>query len=573
MKRNEVISMDEIKKLMKKQTSNISAVSMVVKNREPLYKELVSLTSFLPENSLINQRLWHLKYNDFSKHECRKDGCTNYARFISFIKGYAPYCSRECLNSDPEQYKKAKATNIERYGVDNHAKTEEARKAVSEKNKANAEIAAIHRKETLAKKYGKEITNVFQIEDVKKSIEETFLKKYGVNNYTQTSKYKAEVKEKFYTSLFHGRVGNLIEPMFNLTEYSGIKEGQHYEFKCKVCSNRFIDYLGGGHIPICRVCNPIERNTFKSKYEDEINSWLLSLGFSQDKILRNHRSLITPLEVDFYIPSKKLAIEFDGLWSHSESGGDKNEKYHIEKTEACKKLGVQLIHIFEDEWLFSKEIIKSIISIKVGKAKIVIRARDCEVKPVSSVMELKHYYTNTHMQGYIDTAKSYGLYYNSALVSCISLSRPRYDKNYEYELVRASNNLFTIVSGGFDRLIKYAIEDLKIKSLLSYVDLRYFSGSSYKSWSSLRQTQPNYFYTKDYSSRETRYKYRKSSLKKLFPDIYSDDLTEWQIMQLAGYDRIYDCGNYVFVKEGLYKENPIAHLSDKQEEIILPEGI
>ena len=40
----------------------------------------------------------------------------------------------------------------------------------------------------------------------------------------------------------------------------------------------------------------------------------------------------------------------------------------------------------------------------------------------------------------------------------------------------------------------------------------------------------------------------KSRLKKLFPEIYSDSKTEIQITEEAGYRRIYDCGNAVFIK-------------------------
>ena len=42
--------------------------------------------------------------------------------------------------------------------------------------------------------------------------------------------------------------------------------------------------------------------------------------------------------------------------------------------------------------------------------------------------------------------------------------------------------------------------------------------------------------------------YRKSELKKLFPDIYSKDKSEFEIMDEAGYNRIWDCGNLVYEK-------------------------
>ena len=131
------------------------------------------------------------------------------------------------------------------------------------------------------------------------------------------------------------------------------------------------------------------------------------------------------------------------------------------------------------------------------------------------------------------------------LVQLISLSKPRYNKNFDYELIRSCSKLNTVVVGGFNKLIK----NLPIQgSLISYVDRRYFTGNSYKNWKYIGETSPNYYYTKGYQ-RESRIKYQKHKLARLFPDIHDDELTEWQIMQLAGYDRIWDCGNFVYVKE------------------------
>ena len=112
-------------------------------------------------------------------------------------------------------------------------------------------------------------------------------------------------------------------------------------------------------------------------------------------------------------------------------------------------------------------------------------------------------------------------------------------------MIRSCTKLNKIVIGGFDKLVK----NLPIKgNILSYVDKRYFNGNGYKNWNYLGKTDPNYYYLdlKIYLNKQSRLKFQKHKLPKLFPDVYDKDLTEWEIMQLAGYDRIWDCGNLVY---------------------------
>ena len=90
--------------------------------------------------------------------------------------------------------------------------------------------------------------------------------------------------------------------------------------------------------------------------EKELSDFVKSLGV---EIIENDRTIISPKELDIYIPSKKLAIEFDGLYYHSELFVNKN--YHLDKTNECNKKGIDLIHVYEDDWVEHKESVKSMI--------------------------------------------------------------------------------------------------------------------------------------------------------------------------------------------------------------------
>jgi very-short-patch-repair endonuclease len=75
------------------------------------------------------------------------------------------------------------------------------------------------------------------------------------------------------------------------------------------------------------------------------------------RYIEHDRSIIKPLELDFYIPDFQMAIEVNGIYWHSEQNG--RDKYaHQRKTLRCLELGVSLIHLFEDQIVIDLEKIK-----------------------------------------------------------------------------------------------------------------------------------------------------------------------------------------------------------------------
>lgn len=93
-----------------------------------------------------------------------------------------------------------------------------------------------------------------------------------------------------------------------------------------------------------------------SKQEAELVKFIQSI--SDSRIILNDRSIINPKELDIVIPDLKLAIEYAGLYWHSEKAG-KDKFYHYNKLEACKKVGYNLITIFEDEWVSTPDTVKT----------------------------------------------------------------------------------------------------------------------------------------------------------------------------------------------------------------------
>lgn len=282
-------------------------------------------------------------------------------------------------------------------------------------------------------------------------------------------------------------------------------------------------------------------NSTASKKEKEIVNFIKTI--TKEEIIENDKNIISPLELDIYIPNLSLAIEFDGLRWHSENFCE-NKNYHLEKTIECNKKGIRLLHIFEDEWDFKKDIIKEIIKgIIVGSCNKFF-ARKCNVELVSS-NEAKIFINENHLQPYINSSINIGLYYNNELLSLMSFGKKRINLgskhiDNQFELLRYCTKRETTVIGGAIKLFKFFLKNYNPEKIISYSDNRLFLGKVYEKLGfSLKHTSPpNYFYVIG-KKRENRFKFRKSELIK---EGYDKNKTEHEIMLERGIYRIYDCG-------------------------------
>ncbi|MCQ2209206.1 MAG: hypothetical protein MJZ34_02830 [Paludibacteraceae bacterium] len=274
------------------------------------------------------------------------------------------------------------------------------------------------------------------------------------------------------------------------------------------------------------------------------------------EILCNTRQIITPLELDVYLPDIKLAIEFDGYayhsigkctdgyhpWTNIEQF-DKN--YHRNKNDACEKQGIQLLHIFEGEWLdpVKRDIWKSVISSHLGINKRVY-ARKCRIEEIESKVS-EEFLNENHLQGNAPGSICLGLYLGEELVSVMTFCKSRYDSGYTYELLRYCNKKFVNVIGGAGKLLSYFRKNYE-GSILSYANRRWSTGNLYKSlgFQDKGPTDLNYFYI-DMETMKllSRVSCQKWKLKEKLKDKYDDSLSETENMINAGYRKIYDCGN------------------------------
>jgi len=452
--------------------------------------------------------------------------CGKKCKFVGFDVGYLKYCSTMCSNSSEETKIKSKNTCMMKFGFNYASSSKIFRESV---------------KNTCMKKYG--VDNISKNGDIKKKKEITVFSNYGVNNPSQSKQISEFVRNKklkmYYNRLIKSdRFKNMTIPLVDIGDYKGVK-GFEYDFKCIKCNNVFKDNLDSGKIPRCPKCYPFSNTSSKS--EKDLFEYIKNICFDA---VEGDRKVLNGFELDIYIPSKNLAIEFDGLYWHSELNG-KDRKYHLNKTISCEKKGIRLIHIFEDEWVNKEYIVKSIIDNKIDITPNKIFARKCDIRKVDKE-ESFNFLESNHIQGFID-GSFLGLYFKNKLVYILGYGTPRFNKKYSIEILRSCSELNTVVVGGLSKLVN-CISD---KSIITYVDRRFGDKKSYDKigFKLNGVSEPSYYYIKGYKlSRYNRIQFQKHKLKSKL-ESYDPNLTEWQNMQLSGYDRIWDCGNFIYTKE------------------------
>jgi len=308
------------------------------------------------------------------------------------------------------------------------------------------------------------------------------------------------------------------------------------KFKCNVCGR--IQEQNHKSYLLCDKCYPRVR----SAAQTEVAEFIESLGIN---VVLNTKSVIKNKELDIYLPDYKLAIEYDGLYWHSLIA---DNKYHINKSKECEQIGIQLIHIFEDEWIFKQEIVKSRLLHIVNKTHNKIYARKCKIVKLTK-KEKDEFLELNHIQGKDISSIYYGLMYDDSIVSLMTFSKPRIiSKTKElintFELVRyASHMNYNIVGGASKLLNKFIIEN-KPSKIISYADRRWTTTIKETVYDKLgfikvKETVPDYWYIKS-QRRLHRFNFAKHRLVKMG---YDKNKTESQIMKEIGYGKIYDCGS------------------------------
>lgn len=494
-------------------------------------EELTKILSFckgkISDTSSIKEKIWVYYHNLPTRPKCV--GCGKEVIFSErFDRGYNEFCSVECINSNKEEMTlRVRKTMNEKYGVDYYPEHKDfiTKQKQTKKLKYGNENYNNMDKNFNTKKllYGdKNYVNI-------KKAEETSIKKYGVKNYSLSEEYKTQIDSDY----------KKIYPKLDIVSI------QHREvtIKCKECggistiSKQMIYERNKTNTNPCTICHPFGQSMISSG-EQQMIDFIESLGVA---VIPSHKILPNKKEIDVFLPNHNIGFEYNGLYWHNELFMD--QKYHLNKTNDAKNLGIDLIHIFEDEWVNNRPIVESIIKNKLNKIGDKIFGRKCVIEEVLS-KEASIFLEKNHIQGNVNSKIRLGLYYNEELVSLMTFNRGRAlmgGKLDEWELSRFCNKINTNVIGAASKLFEYFKKHYDPKKIVSYSDIRLFDGKMYEKlgFERIHESEPNYWYVIN-GLRYYRFGFRKSNLIK---EGFDPNKTEQQIMLDRKIYRIYDCGN------------------------------
>lgn len=279
-----------------------------------------------------------------------------------------------------------------------------------------------------------------------------------------------------------------------------------------------------------------------SKGESELTEWLKTLGV---KVVTQERRLLERGEVDIYLPDHGLAIEYCGLYWHGDTEwGRKDRWYHLNKMKDAGKAGVRLITLFEDEWLDRPQAVKETLRSALGLTDRVL-ARKLHLERVEWA-KVAPFYDALHLQGAgSPCGENYALMSDGTVLAAASFKNDRFG-TCDYELVRYASSRQVV--GGFARLLAAFSKGKAGSTLVSYCDMRWFSGGAYarNGFVLAGLSEPGYWWCKA-NKRYSRFRYQKHKLEGLLP-VFDAALSESENMCNNKFWKIWDCGMSKWVR-------------------------
>lgn len=521
--------------------------------------------------------------------------------FINVKKGYRTYCSGSCSSkgsiakygsflTTPEGLKKRKETLIKRYGTDSMISINREKSIQTNRKRLGVDYPLQNQqirekvKETLLAEHG--VSNAFQIPSVIEKIKSTMLKNYGVTSPLKSSQIKKAMKstmlkrygvenamsspdiklaaektclERYGTSnpMSSREISKLssrrqreesvkrgelekrirrfeqlyqVTPLFSEEDYL---EGRDLRWR-HVCGHEYSSGWQNGCLMVCPQPDCRRQSTPQRLIYEYVSS------IYSGNIIVNDRSVISPYELDIYMPEARCAIEIDGIYWHQ---NDHEKK--IDKHEECKKQNITLLTITDLSWYTNTEIWKSIIASKLGLQQKLF-ARRCKISQISNG-DASTFLSQHHLQGPVSGSIHLGLFNSEELVAVMSFGKPRFNKHYDWELLRYASKQHLTVVGGASKLLS-EFKKANDGTIITYAKKEYSQGNLYEKlgFKLLDRGSKSYFYLKEQRV-ISRFQAQKHKLSKLLGSVFDPSLSEKENMKNAGYLLVPDKGSMTFI--------------------------
>ena len=432
----------------------------------------------------------------------------------------------------PEVQKKIRETNLEKYGVEYASQSPETKEKIKQTNLKKYGVEYTFQseklrekgKETCINKYG--VDHPMKSSEIKKKVVQTNLERYGIESGSQTQEARDKRKRTVMSKYGVPHIFMSEEIKEKMKEHVFEKYGVNYFCQHKKCIDANVHRIS-------QINKKFQKLLRANRIESELEFIIEDYGYD----LKVGNTLV---EIDpYFTHNSTLGPCFGG-----KEGEPKSFDYHYAKTMFAKEHGFDCVHIFD--WDDKDKVVS------LFKEKETIYARKCEVKEISK-KEAREFLDDFHLQGSTKQLQyAYGLFYEDELVQVMTFGKPRYNKKYEYELLRLCTKSSYKVIGGASKILKYFEEQVNPESILSYCDLSKFNGGVYEElgFRLINQTSPaRHWYNYKTKRHITDNLLRQRGFDQLHKASFGKGTSNEELMREHGYVEIYDCGQLVFAKE------------------------
>jgi predicted nucleic acid-binding Zn-ribbon protein len=321
------------------------------------------------------------------------------------------------------------------------------------------------------------------------------------------------------------------------------------QIRCIACDDVFYQSYDS-HITKGSGCPKCSHH--KSGGEDEV---LRFVRIFDPEVGSRIRGLIGKLEIDVYSDTHKLGVEYCGLYWHSTSSVEEERKdklKHWIKHNACLREGIELVTLYDEEWLNRKAAVKRLLRAKLGKMRGKVYARECVFEKVES-KEARKFFEKYHVQGGNGEGLHYGLFYKEKLVACMRFAHGNNDRGAAervWTLARYASRVQVV--GGASRLMSKFVAEVRPSEIKSFSDNRFFSGGLYEQlgFTLVSDSQPEYMVWSPKLGLLPKSKFQRSELPQRQLDLgqevdfdpETDKRTETEMTYAMKCARVFDCG-------------------------------
>lgn len=481
----------------------------------------------------------------------------------------------------PTQQQLREASNLRKYGVSNPGAVKEFhQKAVDTMVERYGGHVWSHsgkreqRDQTCKKKYG--VANVGKTQHAKDKAKETNLTKYGRVHKNQTHLPEETLKllsDKNWLAEQHLTekrsmlsLANELRVNDSTIKNALIKAGITPQIYNSPLSKETYDLLTSKewmydqHVVQQKSCSQIAYELNVDPYTVQRRmSWVgvemqqlnRSFGENQvanfaksicDEVVCNTRKIINPKELDIYFPNLNIAIEYCGVFWHSEKNG-KQQNFHKTKMLLCKEKGINLLTLFESEWLENPEGVRSLINFFISADRNKNVSCNYTIKPITS-MEVQQFIKRNSPFDLQETTINYGLFRDNECTEIMCFEEQE-DNEFVLQHYLSTNNFIT---NNFESLLNHFKLNHVWSKIVVYSDLRWSFETIYETnqFELAEIVEPAFYYVKQLRIYPSHYTNIKSLLKN-----YDPNLSEQENCKNDGIDRIWDCGKKKYVLQNL----------------------